>query len=135
MFEAITTPAGLTAWWTETAGSGETSGQLRLQFGPPEPLVIHTEQATRPTLVRWSVVECAFLPDWVGTHPTFTITATDEHHCRLHFRHHGLTEELECIDLCTQGWNHFLDSLRLYTETGYGMPRGSAADQARRAGS
>jgi hypothetical protein len=44
----------------------------------------------------------------------------------------GLTAELECIDMCTPGWNHYLASLRADVETGHGSPRGSGADQARR---
>ena len=29
----------------------------------------------------------------------------------LTFRHVGLTSELECIDMCTRGWDHYLASL------------------------
>jgi catechol 2,3-dioxygenase-like lactoylglutathione lyase family enzyme len=52
----------------------------------------------------------------------------------LHFRHHGLTPELGCIEECTRGWDHFLGtSLREYVEVGRGSPLGSSADKARRA--
>jgi hypothetical protein len=89
--------------------------------------------------VRWTVIECSFLSDWVGTRPVFTITAAgagaasgaDE--AELHFRHHGLTPELDCIDMCTRSWDHFLVSLRDYVETGHGSPLGSPADRAWRA--
>jgi len=50
----------------------------------------------------------------------------------LEFRHHGLTNELDCIEMCTQGWDHYLASLRDYVETGRGNPRGSDEDLARR---
>lgn len=93
---------------------------------------MHVDEATRPTSVQWTVIACAFLPDWVGTHPSFTIVPIDDVSCDLQFRHYGLHSQLECIDMCTNGWNHFLLSLRRYVETGEGMPRGSNEDQARR---
>jgi hypothetical protein len=107
LFDALTAVSGLTAWWT------------------PE--------ATRPTSVRWTVTECSFLPDWVGTHPVFTITGVDGESSDLNFRHYGLTPELDCIDMCTRSWNHFLVSLGDYVETGHGSPLGSPADKAWRA--
>ncbi len=123
---------GLAAWWTEVTGSGEAGGELRFFFDPPEPCVMHVDEATRPTSVRWTVTDCDFLPDWVGTRPTFTIAPVDGDACDLHFRHDGLTEQLDCIEDCTRGWDHFLGSLRDYVEVGRGMPRGSTADTARR---
>jgi uncharacterized protein YndB with AHSA1/START domain len=132
VFDAVTSAAGLTAWWTEAEGSGDAGGELRFSMSAPEPLRVHVDEATRPTSVRWTVTECTFEPDWVGTHPTFTITPVAGDASELEFRHVGLTDELECIDMCTAGWNHYLASLRSYVETGRGNPRGSEADMARR---
>jgi uncharacterized protein YndB with AHSA1/START domain len=98
----------------------------------PEPLVIRVDEATRPTSVRWTVTDCPFLPDWVGTKPTFTITPLDGDTSELHFHHQGLSEELECIDMCTLSWNHYMTSLRDYLAAGRGSPYGSPADRARR---
>jgi uncharacterized protein YndB with AHSA1/START domain len=132
VFDAVTTASGLSAWWTQTEGSGDADGELRFFMTAPDPLHVHVDAATRPTSVRWTVTECAFEPEWVGTHPTFTITPAGDDACELVFTHVGLTDELECIDMCTSGWNHYLTSLRAYVETGRGNPRGSDADQARR---
>jgi hypothetical protein len=95
--------------------------------------VEQVDEAARPTSVRWTVTECTFEPDWVGTRPTFSIVPVDGDASELTFRHVGLTSVLECIDMCTRGWDHYLASLRAYVETGRGNPRGSEADQARRA--
>ena len=101
----------------------------------PEPLVIHVEEATRPTLVRWTVTDCPFLPDWIGTKPTFTIIPLDGDTTELHFHHHGLSDKLRCIDMCSRSWNHYIaTSLRDYLEAGRGSPFGSPADNARRQG-
>ena len=133
LFDAVTTPAGLTAWWVTATGSGDTDGELQFFMSAPEPLRVHVDLATRPTSVQWTVTECTFEPDWVGTRPTFTITPVDDGASELEFTHVGLTDELECIDMCTRGWDHYLASLRAYVETGVGHPRGSDADLARRA--
>ncbi len=132
LFDALTSVSGLSAWWTGVTGSGDTGGELTFCFDPPEPLVMHVEEATRPHAVRWAVTSCGFLPDWVGTRPSFTITPAGDGASELRFRHYGLNAELDCIDQCTSGWNHFLGSLRQYAESGRGMPRGSAEDIARR---
>jgi len=132
LFDALTTVSGLAAWWTDVTGLGDAGGELRFFFDPPDPCVMHVDEATRPTCVRWTVTACNFLPDWVGTRPTFTITPVGGAACELEFRHHGLTAELDCIEDCTRGWNYFLGSLRRYVEVGRGMPRGSREELARR---
>jgi len=125
LFDALTTVPGLAAWWNPATGSGETAGELRFMMNAPEPLVIHVDEATRATLVRWTVTDCPFLPDWIGTTPTFTITRVERDTSELHFRHCGLTEQLECIDMCTRSWNRYiLTSLRDYLEVGRGSPDG-----------
>ena len=90
---------------------------------------MQVDQATRPTSVQWTVADCSFLSDWVGTRPTFTITPVDGDASELQFRHHGLTAELDCIEQCTRGWDHYLVSFREYVEV---SPHGSSADKARR---
>ncbi len=132
LFDALTSLSGLAAWWTDVTGSGVPGGELRFWFDPPEPCVMHVDQATRPTSVHWTVTACDLLPDWVGTRPIFTITPVDGDASELHFRHQGLTAELDCIEMCTRGWDHFLASFRDYVEVGRGSPRGSDADEARR---
>ena len=118
LFDALTTVSGLAAWWTRVTGSGDAGGELKFFFSSPEPCVMHVDQATRPRSVQWTVTECSFLPDWVGTRPTFTIISVDADASELQFRHHGLTPELDCIEQCTRGWDQSLASLREYLEVG-----------------
>ena len=132
VFDALTTVTGLAAWWNPATGSGAAGGELRFIMSAPEPLVIHVDEATRPKTVHWLVTDCPFLPDWIGTRPTFTIAPVDGETSELHFHHQGLSEELECIEMCTRSWNHYMTSLRDYLETGDGNPFGSPADLARR---
>jgi len=133
LYDALTTVAGLGAWWNPATGSGEAGGELRFVMNAPEPLVIRVDEAIRPTSVRWAVTSCPFLPDWEGTRPTFTITPVDADTTELHFHHQGLNDRMECIDMCTRSWDHYMTSLVDYVETGSGSPFGSPADRARRA--
>jgi uncharacterized protein YndB with AHSA1/START domain len=132
VFEMLTTVTGLAAWWNPATGSGETGGELRFMMSAPEPLLIHVDEATRPTSVRWTVTDCPFLRDWIGTKPTFAITPLDDHTSELYFHHQGLSEDLECVEMCTRSWNFYMTSLRDYLEAGRGNPYGSPADRARR---
>jgi uncharacterized protein YndB with AHSA1/START domain len=134
VFDALITVDGLTAWWTPATGSGDTGGELRFSMNAPDPCVMRVDDARRPTFVQWTVTECAFEPDWVGTRPTFTIRPVDGGTSEVRFVHIGLTPELDCIEVCTRGWNHFIPSLRDHVERGEGSPNGSPADLARRAG-
>lgn len=132
LFDALTSVSGLAAWWTPVTGSGDVGGELKFFMNSPEPLVIRVDQATRPISVQWTVTDCSFLPDWVGTRPVFTIVPVEGDASELQFRHHGLTPELDCIEMCTRGWDHYLVSLRDFVEVGCGSPLGSSADRARR---
>jgi uncharacterized protein YndB with AHSA1/START domain len=135
VFDQVTSPEALTAWWSPVTGSGLTGGELRFPMvaGQP-PLLIRVDEASRPTTVRWTVLECTFMQDWVGTQPTFTITALDDRSCELAFEHRGLNDELECMDMCGRSWNHFIrTSLRELAEGGPGAPNRSPRDLARRA--
>ena len=132
VFDALTTLSGLAAWWSPVIGSGEPGGELRFQMNQPEPCVMRVDVAVRPTLVQWTCTSCDFVPDWVGTRPTYTIIPLSDGTTEVRFVHIGLTPQLECIEMCTRGWNHFIPSLRDYIESGTGSPLGSPGDRARR---
>jgi hypothetical protein len=135
VFHAVTTTEALTAWWSPVTGSGLTEGELRFPMvADHRPLLIRVDEATCPTTVRWTVTECTFMEDWVGTRPTFTITPIDDRSCELSFEHRGLSDKLECKDVCSRSWDHFVGtSLRELAEGGTGAPNRSPRDLARRA--
>lgn len=135
VFDAVTTPETLAAWWSPVTGSGRTGGELRFPMVADQPpLLVRVDEATRPTTVRWTVLECTFMTDWEGTRPTFTVTPLDDGSCELTFEHVGLTDDLECKDMCSRSWDHFVrTSLREVAEGGPGAPNRSPRDLARRA--
>jgi hypothetical protein len=124
VYDAITTTEPIAAWWSPVTGSGLTDGELRFPMvaGQP-PLLIRVDEATRPTTVRWTVTECTFMEDWVGTQPTFTITPIDNDSCEISFEHRGLNEQLECKDMCSRSWDHFVGtSLRSWSRAAPVLP-------------
>ena len=135
VFDAVTSTEALTAWWSPVSGSGLAGGELQFPMVADQPpLRIHVDEATHPTSVGWSVVECTFMEDWVGTRPTFTITPIDDRSCELTFEHRGLDDGLECKEMCSRSWDHFVGtSLRELAEGGTGAPNRSPRDLARRA--
>jgi uncharacterized protein YndB with AHSA1/START domain len=135
VFNAVTATEALTAWWSPVTGSGLTGGELRFPMvANHPPLLVRVDEATRPTTVRWTVTECTFMLDWVGTQPTFTITPIDDGSCELNLEHRGLNDNLECKDMCSRSWDHFVaTSLRELAEGGTGAPNRSPRDLARRA--
>ena len=135
VFDAVTSVEALTAWWSPVTGSGLSGGELRFPMVATEPpLLVRVDEATRPTTVRWTVTECTFMEDWVGTRPTFSITPIDDGTCQVTFEHQGLNDALECKDMCSRSWDHFVGtSLRELAEGGPGAPNRSPRDLARRA--
>ena len=123
VFGTLTTAAEFASWWAPATGSAAEGGELRITFdGLEDPLVLRIKQATRSSTVIWEVESCAFLPDWAGTTPTFTLSNSSAGRCHLQFRHEGLSPQLDCYDMCRAGWNQYLPSLRDYLETGTGNP-------------
>lgn len=58
----------------------------------------------------------------VGTRISFELTEQGPA-TRLMFVHHGLTDALDCHEICAGGWDFFLRvSLRRLLETGRGAP-------------
>ena len=122
VFEALTTSSGIARWWTSwtsVSGSGLAGGELTLEAGDYDPLILRVDEANRPSVVRW-VPTSSPIPDWVGTTITFDISPNESGGSRLHFRHARLTPQLECFDMCRKGWDQYLASLVDYVDRGEG---------------
>jgi uncharacterized protein YndB with AHSA1/START domain len=59
--------------------------------------------------------------EWVNTKIIFEIEKKGKQ-TTVTFTHEGLTPSCECFDDCSQGWNHYLQSLLQLIETGKGNP-------------
>lgn len=115
VYEAVINPEAITVWWVPISGIGTAGGDLVFRFGDMR-ADMHVADAERPARVRWNVLTCEPIPDWVGTHITFDITPTGDGGTRLVFRHNGLTPQLECFGICENGWTEHLGDLINYVE-------------------
>jgi len=118
---ALRTPEAVTDWWGPTEGSGAADGTLTVTFASHQQVIVLHVEPSPESQVVWSVRETPRTPEWVGTKIVFDVEASGEGSI-LHFRHHGLTPQLECFDMCHEGWTHYLGSLVSYVETGEGQP-------------
>jgi uncharacterized protein YndB with AHSA1/START domain len=76
--------------------------------------------------VAWTVLanDFSFTKDkteWVGTDIVFDISRTGDK-TRVDFRHVGLVPEYECYEICNDGWQVYITSLRALIATGKGDP-------------
>jgi uncharacterized protein YndB with AHSA1/START domain len=123
---ALRTPEGITDWWGPTTGSADVGGTFEVSFQEHQQvIVLHVEPAEEGRVV-WTVKETPLTPEWVGTTIVFDVAASGDG-ATLHFRHHGLTPQLECFDMCHAGWTHYLGSLVSYVDAGEGQPSRNAA--------
>lgn len=129
VYAALTTPAGLRGWWTQDCHvDTEVGGKLHLRFGSTEKH-LRIERLVPMREVRWRCTGAHIAAgqlrrrdEWVGTELVFRLTPDGLHRTRLDFEHIGLDPSLECYRMCNDAWNHFLDSLQQFVETGRGMP-------------
>lgn len=129
LYHALTTPAGLRAWWTPDCDvSTHPGGRSTFRFGQTCK-VMRIDALTPNSEVRWTCVGHQMqLPgfsrtdEWVGTSIVFRIQPASPSASVLHFEHVGLVPHFECYTICRDGWDHFLASLLRYLETGTGTP-------------
>lgn len=120
VFEAITTPTGISRWWTtdvQLAGTtldvGLDGGAVRLRFT--------ADDVDPPVLAH---LTCTEGPDeWPGTQLAFRLRPDPAGGGTiLRFWHGGWEYEDGILPSCSFDWAMRLDSLRRYLETGTGSP-------------
>ncbi|MCK6447378.1 MAG: SRPBCC domain-containing protein [Planctomycetes bacterium] len=129
VYRALATEAGLRRWWTRTCDvESHVGGHATFHFGP-HVKVMEIEALVPEREVRWRCIAALIdLPElgrkdeWVGTRIEFRLSDAAGGRTLLEFQHVGLTPDLECHALCTQGWERFLASLQAEVELGLGTP-------------
>jgi len=129
VYEALTTQRGIRGWWTTSSEVGTAVGdRITIRFGSN--FKVMCIEGLRPEAeVRWRVIDAHLnvpgltrTKEWIGTTITFRLEPQSAAVTRLHMEHVGLTPQVECYALCSQGWIQFLGSLKSYVETGAGTP-------------
>jgi uncharacterized protein YndB with AHSA1/START domain len=122
VYGALTRQSGYRGWWNAVAEVAETvPGEARLRFvkdGQPVNMTFRIDEMRPNDRVRWTCTAHDF-SDWVGTTLSWDLQETAGA-ALLSFEHGGWKGAAP--EPVTQGWKHFLGSLKAYVETGTGQP-------------
>ncbi len=126
VYTALTTQAGLAAWWTGNTQGEATStqgGAISFRFsaggveiGGFDMKVLELAPARQ---VLWQVVDGP--AEWIGTRIAFDLKQSGDHAIVL-FKHSGWKEPVEFMHHCSTKWAVYLLSLKALVETGTGTP-------------
>lgn len=112
-FRSINDVAG---WWTKNleGNSDQLNDEFTLRFGETY-ISLHVVELILNEKISWQVVDCHkhWLKDtkeWKGTRIDWEIT-TDLDGTHIRFSHVGLVPGLECFDVCSNAWGHYLQGL------------------------
>jgi len=121
VYAALTSEKGLAGWWTtivkaDVRVDGVIEFTFNTEFGPQMKIT----QLQPPTLVAWECV--GGHEPWIGNTFRFEIVAQDPG-SRLRFRQ-DYSRELsdDQYGIYNYNWGYYLESLRLYCDTGTGKP-------------
>lgn len=120
VFLAISTPAGLNAWWTLTAhGWPEAGVTYDLGFGPAHQWKGKVTRYVPGTALEWELTVAD--EDWKGTRVGFLLSDS-EFGTQVEFYHRGWAESNDHYRISTFCWAMYLRMLRKYIETGIIVP-------------
>jgi uncharacterized protein YndB with AHSA1/START domain len=155
VYHALTSPQGLSAWWTPDVMAAADEGSVsRFDFGPDYFKEMRITHLLPGRLVKWSCVTGA--AEWVGTSISFELRPGDRQTLAITrpeladqirqstssdggtlviFRHDGWREDSPMLAECSYTWARFLGSLKSLCEVGTGRPwpHQHGAEQQRRA--
>lgn len=117
-------------WWTEMfeGSSLQTGDVFTIRFGAAIHKTMRVEETIPNSKIIWYVEDSLItLPElknqteWIGTTIVWEIEQKEEI-TWIKVTHFGLSPDIECYDICSNGWVQFLGSLKLFLETGKGSP-------------
>jgi hypothetical protein len=117
-------------WWTTLfeGSSNKKSDRFTVRFGNHIYKIMRVEELQENAKVVWYVEDSLIaLPglknqnEWIGTTIVWDIIEKGNGTV-LQLEHVGLHPEIECYNICTDGWKQFLKSLETYIEIGKGQP-------------
>lgn len=119
----------ISQWWTIHANSISCEGQqLNVRFENQTAWSFKITEFTPNKSLTWHTIYAnhnqsalAKKDEWLGTDIKWTIEQ-GQLGSKITLHHQGLNNSLKCHQICAQGWDYFLESLKKYLETGSGFP-------------
>ena len=120
VFDGVSTPSGLDAWWTKTCtGSPIEGSEYRLGFGPGYDWRARVIKSRPGSEFELELFDSD--PDWNGTQIGFRLEPKDGK-VQLHFHHTGWPEANEHWRISCYCWPIYLRLLRRNLEHGEVVP-------------
>lgn len=120
VFDAITLPSGLDAWWTKTCTGVPTVGGLySLGFGPGYDWRARVTEVVPNECFELQVIQAD--EDWTDTRVRFELLAASGV-TPVHFRHLGWASNNDVYRVSCFCWALYLRHLRRYVEHGERLP-------------
>ena len=124
VFWALTEQERLAMWWTRDTRAKPEVGSIA-EFGFNERAVVFRMQITAletDKRVAWHCLGNS--QEWVDTNLSFDLSQSNEG-TALRFAHSDWKSTDGTFAVCSYDWANYLRSLKLYLETGAGMPHAS----------
>jgi uncharacterized protein YndB with AHSA1/START domain len=119
-YKALTTRAGLAAWWTrDTLDESETGGTVRFRFWGNQGFDMKVLELDPGKRVLWQVVDGP--QEWMDTRVVFDLAQEDDY-AVVRFKHEGWKAPVDFMHHCSTKWGMFLMSLKSVVEGGKGTP-------------
>ena len=120
VYNAITKTGGLKSWWTAGANADEKiGGTAEFIFGERYYNKMEIIKLQPNKIVEWECLEGD--KEWIGTTFLFDLEEKDDTTI-LRFSHNNWREETDFFASCNFNWGYYMNSLKLYCETGQGTP-------------
>jgi uncharacterized protein YndB with AHSA1/START domain len=121
VFAALTQQDEIARWWAEEARVKPEVGSLgEFRFRPPAGVLQFEVTELDPgKKVGWICRQGP--PQWVGTSVTWQLESMDNR-TKVVFTHDGFAHLDKAFEQTGGNWEHFLNSLKSYLETGQGTP-------------
>ena len=127
VYDAITKK--IDKWWTVLSNQASEAGEtLTIRFERTSRVDLYLREAVPNQILTWDVsqsyMDLEFLTkkdEWAGTSMYWKIEPSGKG-SKISFRHEGLVPAFECFEVCQNGWDYFLDSLKDFLNGGQGKP-------------
>ena len=126
VFEAVSTPAGLNAWWTQTAAGEPIEGApYELGFGAGYDWEAVVSMCRPDTEFELTMTTAD--PDWTGSRVGFSL-AEKTNHTVVEFHHSGWPAANDHYRISAYCWAMYLRLMRRFVESGETVPYSERLD-------
>lgn len=127
VFEAVSTPEGLDAWWTlHSSGVPRPGAAWTLDFGPGYRWTAIVTRCDASAAFALDLTDA--MPDWMGTRVQFELTDDGSGSAIVRFSHAGWTDATQHFRVSSYCWAMYLRLLRRYVERGERIPYAERLD-------